>query len=99
VGRSGVRDDAIAAWVADRLQADAGRRFEKAGLTPTAVVFAEDDTVAALVVDPFEFSRARVGRRSPDQVRAWAWTVDDPERYVALVPVFPPRATDLVEPA
>ena len=41
VGRSGVRDDAIAAWVADRLQADAGRRFEKAGLTPTAVVFAD----------------------------------------------------------
>ncbi len=99
VGRAGGRDDATAAWVADRLQADAERRFAKAGLTPTAVVFAEDDTVVALVVDPFEFSRARVGRRSPDQVRAWAWRVDDPDPYVALVPVFPPRATDLVEPA
>ena len=82
-----------------RTTRSARHRFAKAGLTPTAVVFAEDATVAALVVDPFEFSRARVGRRSPDQVRAWAWTVDDPEPYVALVPFFPPRATDLVEPA
>jgi hypothetical protein len=31
-------------------------------------------------------------------VAAWTWSMDDPAPYVALVPVFGPRHTDLVEP-
>jgi uncharacterized protein (TIGR03083 family) len=50
-------------------------------------------------VDPYEFTRAFTGRRSPAQMRAWDWPVDDPEPYVEAVPIFGPREADLLEPA
>ncbi len=99
VDRAGDRVGETADWVARRARAHAERQFEQADLRPAAVGSGGDTTECAVVVDPFELCRAVVGRRSPQQVRAWRWTVADPEPYVALVPVFPPRATDLVEPA
>ncbi len=99
VDRPGHRDDATATWVAERLQANAERRFIGADLSPTAVAFGSDPVDVAVVADPFEFSRAAVGRRSPAQVSGWAWSVEDPDPYVALIPVFTARSTDLIEPA
>jgi hypothetical protein len=47
-------------------------------------------------VDPFELHRALFGRRSRDQMRAFAWS-GDPEPYMAIIPVFGPTETDILE--
>jgi uncharacterized protein (TIGR03083 family) len=44
----------------------------------------------------FEFWRGAFGRRSPSQLRSWVRHGDAPAFAVTL-PVFPPRATDLIE--
>lgn len=50
-----------------------------------------------LDVDPYEFWRAQVGRRSRAQMAAWRWS-GDPAPYLRAIPVFGPTATDLTEP-
>ena len=100
VGRVGDRTGETTGWVAERMQANTQKRFEKTGLAPSTVVLgpASPDPAVALVVDAFELCRAALGRRSPGQIRSWSWAVTDPGPYVELVPIFPPRATDLEEP-
>lgn len=51
-----------------------------------------------LDVDPYEFWRAQVGRRSRAQMAAWCWA-GEPAPYLRAIPVFGPTATDLTEPA
>jgi len=103
VRRPGGRDGDAAVWVAERLRQNAHEQFERSGLAPIGIDLGDGPTDSAehgaVRVDRFEFIRASVGRRSPDQVRAWAWSVADPEPYVCLVPVFNPRDTELLEPA
>lgn len=50
-----------------------------------------------LEVDPYEFWRAVVGRRSRAQMAAWRWS-GHPEPYLRTIPVFGPTAADLTEP-
>jgi uncharacterized protein (TIGR03083 family) len=51
---------------------------------------------AAVRVARHEFIRAYLGRRSPDQVRSWAWS-GDPAPYLPHFAVFGPRDTPLVD--
>lgn len=51
-----------------------------------------------LDVDPYEFWRAQVGRRSHAQMAAWSWS-GQPAPYLQAIPVFGPTETDLTEPA
>ncbi len=44
---------------------------------------------AELEIDSFELFRSLFGRRSPEQVRAYAWT-SDPELYIAMWSFFGP---------
>ena len=50
-----------------------------------------------LEVDPYEFWRALVGRRSRAQMAAWRWS-GDPAPYLRALPVFGPSEADLKEP-
>jgi len=51
---------------------------------------------ATVTTDPFELTRALVGRRSRSQVEAFDWN-GDPEPYLAVFSVFPACESDLVE--
>lgn len=102
VARPGPRTGPFVRWIGTAAVGSLQRRAEKAGLAPIAVDTgdgAEPTTGPSVTVDAFELGRALTGRRSVDQIRAWAWSLEDPEPYVSLVPVFAARATDLVEPA
>jgi len=59
-----------------------------------ASVFGSGEPTAAVSADRFELWRAMTGRRSHDQVRAWAW---DGEPAVEAVCLLPARKTPLVE--
>ena len=65
------------------------------GDEPPAPVAASTGSVAA---DPFELFRALTGRRSPAQIRGFAWTVD-PEPFLPAFGYgpFSPRTEDLIE--
>ncbi|MGH4023849.1 MAG: maleylpyruvate isomerase family mycothiol-dependent enzyme [Pseudonocardiaceae bacterium] len=55
------------------------------------------EPAATLEVDPYEFWRAQVGRRSRAQMAAWRWS-GNPAPYLRAIPVFGPTETDLAEP-
>jgi hypothetical protein len=46
--------------------------------------------------NPYEMARAFMGRRSFQQIRRFDWT-GDPEPYLPIFSIFPPRSDDLVE--
>ena len=99
VGRPGQRHGERVEWVADRFRDHVADQVERAGLAPLTVDFGDRPAAeGSVTVDRFEFCRATVGRRSLDQIRQWAWAVDDPEPYVGLIPAFAARADALVEP-
>jgi uncharacterized protein (TIGR03083 family) len=54
------------------------------------------DPVTTLDVDPYEFWRAALGRRSTAQMAGWNWS-GDPAPYLKAIPVFGPTATDITE--
>jgi uncharacterized protein (TIGR03083 family) len=98
VGRPGLRRGERAEWVADRFRDHVADQVARAELAPLTVDFGDRPAAGSVTVDRFEFCRATVGRRSLDQIRQWTWTVDDPEPYVGLIPVFTARADALIEP-
>ena len=99
VGRPGRRDGERAEWVGDRFRDHLAEEVERAELAPLVVDFGDRPAAeGSVAVSRFEFCRALVGRRSLDQIRQWSWTVDDPEPYVGLIPVFAARADALIEP-
>ena len=101
VGRPGARNDRRAGYVTRGLIGAFVQRVGAADLDPVIVDTGLADVPAGgarLVVDPFEFARAGLGRRSRAQMSAWAWPVDDPGPYIDVLPVFTARTTDLVEP-
>lgn len=55
------------------------------------------EPATTLDVDPYEFWRAQVGRRSRAQMAAWHWS-GDPAPYLQAIPVFGPTEADLTEP-
>jgi len=104
IGAAGARDSDAVAYAfrglvggigAQRTEAGAGalRIVHDAG----EVVTGEGEATATLTVSRFEVLRAAVGRRSSDQVAAWAWEGDARPETVVLSRFAPPRATDLVE--
>ena len=60
-------------------------------------VSAESEPESTLSVAEFELFRACGGRRSFAQMAAFDWNTD-PTPYLPLIPIFGPRADDLVEP-
>ena len=99
VGRPGQRNGERAEWVSDRFRDHLAEEVERAELAPLVVDFGDRPAAeGSVAVSRFEFCRALVGRRSLDQIRQWTWTVDDPEAYVGLIPVFTARADALIEP-
>jgi uncharacterized protein (TIGR03083 family) len=99
VGRPGLRNGERAEWVGDRFRDHLAEEVERAELAPLVVDFGDRPAAeGSVAVSRFEFCRAFVGRRSLDQIRQWSWTVDDPEPYVGLIPVFAARADALIEP-
>ncbi len=56
----------------------------------------EGEPTTSLAVDPYELWRAFFGRRSLAQMAAWDWD-GDPRPILDMLPIFPPRAGDLVE--
>jgi uncharacterized protein (TIGR03083 family) len=98
VGRPGLRRGEQAEWVADRFRDHVADQVERAALAPLTVDLGDRPAAeGSVTVDRFEFCRATVGRRSLEQMRQWAWAVDDPEPYLDLIPVFAARADALVE--
>lgn len=55
------------------------------------------ELATTLDVDPYEFWRAQVGRRSRAQMAAWHWS-GDLVPYLQAIPVFGPTEADLTEP-
>jgi hypothetical protein len=54
-------------------------------------------TVVATVTAPaFEIARACAGRRSADQIAAFAWT-GDASRFLPLISQYSTPATDLID--
>jgi len=75
---------------------------EREGLPSVRIVPPDGEAIGAhdapvtLKVGRHEFLRAYLGRRSPDQVRAWDWS-SDPTGYVPHLAVFGPRDTPLTD--
>jgi uncharacterized protein (TIGR03083 family) len=58
--------------------------------------FGEGDPSVALEISDYELLRALFGRRSRPQMSAFKWTGNGAP-YIALIPVFGPTDTDLIE--
>ncbi|GMQ86386.1 MAG: hypothetical protein BMS9Abin07_1963 [Acidimicrobiia bacterium] len=58
--------------------------------------FGVGDAAVAVSGDAYEMARAFMGRRSFQQIRRFDWT-GDPEPYLHIFSVFPPRSDDLGE--
>ena len=99
VGQPGGRSGPVFDFVVDHVQGYVEHHFTRAGLEPSGVDLGDGRSGVAVQVDAFELVRAVFGRRSADQVMAWAWTVDDPSPYVAVMPAFAFRTDALEEPA
>ncbi|MBK9180442.1 MAG: maleylpyruvate isomerase family mycothiol-dependent enzyme [Acidimicrobiales bacterium] len=102
LGQPGDRDDGALLATLDWLLVGFGEAVAEAGLPAVRVVAGGREWVCGrgepaltLAGEPFELTRARMGRRSVPQLRALGWS-GDPEPYLALVPVFPPPPVDLV---
>lgn len=59
-------------------------------------VIGDGEPVATVDADPFELARAASGRRSPDQIRAYAWQ-GDPEPFIGFFYPYGLRTEPLAE--
>jgi uncharacterized protein (TIGR03083 family) len=103
IDRPGARDSAALDFALQRMVAGLGERLDEAGAPALRLVAGNQEWVvgtgepaATLSADGYEILRARTGRRSASQISSFAWE-GDPATYVDLLPVFPARATDLIE--
>lgn len=107
VGAPAEGDDDFTIWCAEQLAPVLVRRAAKAGLPPVelrlgaAVHRASDDPAVVLSVEPFEYVRGSMGRRSRAQMRAWDWAWSgpegDPDRYIDCLTIFGIAESDIVE--
>lgn len=79
------------------------RQLRSNGTAPFRVVAGDIDwligdepAATTLTVEPYEFARAVLGRRSRRQILAYRWD-GDPEPYATMLPVFTPPTNDIVE--
>ncbi len=80
-----------------------GPKMEQAGLAALHLhtdgydrVFGIGNAEVTVSGNPYEMARAFMGRRSFQQIRQFDWT-GDPEPYLPIFSIFPPRSDDLVE--
>lgn len=103
VNRPGDRDS-LATGLSLRSYVE-GMRFRSASLGLPAFrmragtrewLIGNGEPVATVTADPFELARAASGRRSPEQIRAFAWD-GDPDPFLGLFYPYGMRADPLVE--
>ncbi|MFN8040026.1 MAG: hypothetical protein U0Q07_12520 [Acidimicrobiales bacterium] len=104
IGDTGGRDSTAVAYAFRGLIGGIGAQRTEAGAGALRIVHdagevevGQGEPTATLTVSRFEVLRAAVGRRSADQIAAWAWEGDARPETVVLSRFAPPRATDLVE--
>ena len=103
-GDTATRASAGAGITFDYYASTLGQRLTPLGLAltvstdegDTVQVGAEGGAAATVTTSRFELTRALTGRRSADQIRAFAWT-GDAAPYVEVFAMYPMRATALVE--
>jgi uncharacterized protein (TIGR03083 family) len=78
------------AWVLDFALGDLGRRIDEAGLTGLRIAVDGEERIVGrtapgrtMAAPSWELFRSLAGRRSPAQVRRYAWE-GDPEPYLAI---------------
>lgn len=81
-----------------------GRGWADHGVPPLRIVTPGDEWVAGgdepvgtLRTDLFELGRVLLGRRSPAQMAALGWEAEDPQAWIASMPVFGPAQVDVVD--
>jgi uncharacterized protein (TIGR03083 family) len=99
LGLPGETTGPVTEWVFSQSHRLLRHLVRDAGLDVVLGTPPAEPTPGMLTVEPFEGARGVLGRRSPDQIRAWSWGIDDPEPLVATIPVFGPRTEPLVEVA
>ena len=102
LGAPGLPGDALAAAF-PLLEPVLRSKFRKLGATVVELdgqprTYGEGEPVLAARASLFEFWRGVFGRRSDRQLHGWV-LAGDAAAFAQTVPVFPPRDTDLVEPA
>jgi uncharacterized protein (TIGR03083 family) len=102
LGAPGLPADALAAAF-PLLQPVLRSRFRKLGpvtveLDGQPQAFGDGEPVLMAQAPLFEFWRGAFGRRSDRQLRSWV-LFGDAEAFATVLPMFPARDTDLVEPA
>ncbi len=103
LGRTDGRDTAALGMAFDYYAHALGDRLVEAGVAPLRLETPEgvtvaggDDAATSVASSRFEFVRALTGRRSANQVRAYAWS-GDPGPYLARFTAYGTRAEPLVE--
>lgn len=107
VGAPAEGDDTFTLWCATQLAPVLVRRAAKAGLGPAELRLADqvhregEHPAVVLTVDPFEYVRGSMGRRSRAQMRAWDWAWSgpegDPDPYIDCLTIFGIAESDIVE--
>lgn len=99
LGRAGNRDSELMATAAARFGSlPIGRPVEVSFDDASTTSIPGDGAPIGLVgVSGFEFARSRLGRRTPDQVRSWAWSEPLSEEELAAWFLFGPSEVAIVE--
>ena len=102
IGAPGLPADALAAAF-PLMEAVLPMRLDKLGPTTLELdgqprTFGDGQPVLVVRTSLFEFWRGAFGRRSDAQMRSWV-VAGDAATFAHTLPVFGPRATDLLEPA
>jgi len=87
-------------WLGDRVgefRAAAGAGALRVESESGTQIFGSGEPSASCATTQFEFLRATTGRRSLDQIEAWAWEGDDRRPELLVMPIFTPRAEPFVE--
>ena len=104
LGRPGGHDPELVDWVMPGVVRATCISVRRGGLDPIALRVGDhanqsgDDPVVSLEVEPFEFLRGTLGRRSRRQIRAWNWTGDvDVDPYIDRMLTFGIAERDLTD--
>lgn len=103
LGRPQPLTDEFIEWALPALCAGLFDSVAAAGLAPLAVVatdagtYGPADAAVTVTTSAFELFRARLGRRSRNQVWDYDWGGADPTPYLEHFFIFGPRPTELVE--
>lgn len=105
------RDEDFTRWAASKVGPQFMVAAHRAGLAPVELRVGGREPMrsergsdapipqVSLEVEPHEFLRGALGRRSRAQIGAWSWGgVDDPTPYVDALLVFGVAESDLIEP-